>query len=104
MDAPMPELTIEWRHDGFHSIRIFVQDPLDQPTRERVMGSVMTFRDIQSIGALRDAAAAIARDTGLKWTFIDGPDHTNPFGDWVTIGYRRPFTPTAFGDDPGFSR
>jgi hypothetical protein len=89
MEAPMPELTIEWPHDGFHSIRIYVQDPLDQPTRERLMGTVMTFRDVQGIGALRSAAEAIARETGLRCTFIDGPDHSNPFGDWVTIGFRR---------------
>lgn len=109
MDAPQPELTMEWRHDGFHSIRIFVQDPLDQPTRERLMGTVMTFREVQGIVALRSAAEAIARATGLVWTFIDGADHINPFGDWVTIGFRRPFTPDArvedaWAGDPGLSR
>jgi hypothetical protein len=104
MDAPMPELTIDWRHDGFQVIRIFVQDPLDQPTRERLMATVMTFRDMPDLASLRSAAEAIARDTGLKWTFLDGPDHTNPFGDWVTIGFRRPFALDAWGGDAGFGR
>jgi hypothetical protein len=90
MEAPQPELTIDWRHDGYRVIRIFVQDPLDQATRERLMSVVVTFRDIPDVASLRNAAKAIAQETGLIWTFSDEPDHTDPFGEWVTIGYRRP--------------
>ena len=90
MDAPLPELTMDWRQEGFHVIRIFVQDPLDLATRERLMAAVMTFRDEPDLASLRSAAETIARETGLLWTFTDKPDHTDPFGDWVTIGFRRP--------------
>ena len=61
MDAPQPELTIDWRHDGFQVLRIFVQDPLDLTTRERLMARVMTFRDVQDLATLRSAVEAIAQ-------------------------------------------
>ncbi len=89
MDAPQPELTIEWYHEGFHVIRVFVQDPLDMSTRERLMAKVMTFRDAPDLASLRREVDAIATATGLRSTFTDKPDHTNPFGDWVTLGFRR---------------
>ncbi len=89
-DAPHPDLTIEWRHDGFHVVRVFIQDPLDQPTRERLMETVVTFRDAPDVAGLRAEVEAIARETGLLSTVADKPDHANPFGDWVTIGFRRP--------------
>jgi len=90
MDAPQPELTIEWYHDGFRVVRIFVQDPLDLPTRERLMAEVPTFRDTPDLASLRRAVESIAQTTGLRSTFVDQPDHANPFGDWVTLGFRRP--------------
>ena len=90
MDAPQPELTIDWHHDGFRLIRIFVQDPMDQTTRERLMGTVVTFREVQDLATLRSAVEAITHETGLISTFIDKPDHNDPFREWVTIGFRRP--------------
>jgi hypothetical protein len=89
MDAPLPELTIEWYHEGFHVIRVFVQDPLDMDTRERLMTRVMTFRDVPDLASLRREVDAIAATTGLRSTFTVQADHTNPFGDWVTLGFRR---------------
>lgn len=90
MEAPQPDLTIEWRHEGFRVLRIFIQDPLDEATRERLMGKVVTFRHAPDLAGLRAEVQAIARDTGLMSTFTDRPDHASPFGDWVTIGFRRP--------------
>jgi len=90
MDAPQPDLAIEWRHEGFRVVRIFIQDPLDQPTRERVMAKVMTFRDVPDLVTLRREVEAISLETGLTSTYTDKPDHANPFGDWVTMGFRRP--------------
>ena len=89
MEAPQPELTMDWRHDSYRTIRIFVQDPLDLATRERLMTTVMTFRNAPDLASLRASAEAIATETGLTWTFSAKPDHIDPFGEWVTIGFRR---------------
>jgi len=89
VEAAQPELTMDWRHDSYRTIRIFVQDPLDLTTRERLMSVVTTFRNSPDLASLRSAAEAIATETGLVWTFTDKPDHTDPFGEWVTIGFRR---------------
>ena len=89
MEAPQPELTLDWRYDSYRKIRIFVQDPLDMATRERLMRVVMTFRESADLASLRSAAQAIAGETGLTLTFTDKPDHTDPLGEWVTIGFRR---------------
>ena len=64
------------------------------------MTTVMTLRDIPDLATLRAAVEAIARETDVQWTFIDGPDHMNPFGDWVTIGFRKSFTADAWVGDP----
>jgi hypothetical protein len=90
LDATYPDLTIEWRRDGFRVLRIFIQDPLDEPTRERLMARVVTFRDAPDLVGLRAEVRAAARDTGLMASFSDQADHSSPFGDWVTIGFRRP--------------
>jgi hypothetical protein len=89
MDAPQPELTMEWYHEGYQVIRIFVQDPLDMTTRERLMAKVMTFRDVPDLASLRREVDAISLALGLRASFTDKPDYTNPFGDWVTLGFRR---------------
>ena len=88
MDVPQPEQNIEWFHDGFRVIRVFVQDPMDMTTRERVMTAVMQFREITDLVSLKARVAAIAAGTGLISTVIDHPDHIDPFGEWVTIGFR----------------
>ena len=93
METTYPDLTIEWRHDGYRVLRIFVQDPLDQPTRERLMAQVVTFRDAPDLATLRAEVRAIAQDTGLLATFVDQADHSSPFRDWVTIGFRRATQP-----------
>ena len=89
LDATYPDLTIEWRHDGYRVVRVFVQDPLDAPTRERLMAKVVTFRDAPDLASLRAEVRAIAQDTNLIATFVDQADHSSPYGDWVTVGFRR---------------
>lgn len=107
MDVPQPEQTIEWFHDGYRLIRVFVQDPMDMPTRERLMAAVVALRDITDLATLKAEVAAITSATGLVSTVFDQPDHVDPFGEWVTIGFRRGGNalPTATGqsgmvDDP----
>jgi hypothetical protein len=105
MDAPQPEQNIEWFHDGYRVIRVFVQDPMDMATRERVMAAVMRFREITSLAALRSEVAAIAAATGLRSTVINDPDHVDPFGEWVTIGFSSGASASPMGtstmmDDP----
>ena len=78
MDAPQPELTIDWHHYGYRVIRIFVQDPLDQATRERLMATAVTFRDTPDVASLRRQVEGIAQETGLISTFADKPDHSDP--------------------------
>ena len=90
MEALQPELTLDWLHDSYRKIRIFVQDPLDLATRERLMSVVMTFRDAADLASLRAAAQGIAVETGLSCIFTAKPDHSDPLGEWVTIGFRRP--------------
>jgi hypothetical protein len=87
MDAPQPEQSIEWFHDGYRLIRVFVQDPMDMTTRERVMAAVTGFRDITDLVTLKAEVAAIASATGLVSTVVHQADHVDPFGEWVTIGF-----------------
>jgi hypothetical protein len=87
MDAPQPEQNIEWFHDGYRLIRVFVQDPMDMATRERVLEAVPRFRDIADLPTLKVEAAAIASAAGVEWTVIHQADHVDPFGEWVTIGF-----------------
>lgn len=107
MDAPQPEQTIEWFHDGHRLIRVFIQDPMDMATREQVMAAVVRFRDATDLASLKAQVAAIGAATGLRSTVIHEPDHVDPFGEWVTIGFRSPATALAPGagrsamlDDP----
>ena len=74
MDAPQPEQNIEWFHDGYRVIRVFVQDPMDMATRERVLAAVTRFREIQGLAALKAEVAAIASATGLRSTVIHEAD------------------------------
>ncbi|MBX3030988.1 MAG: hypothetical protein KF809_12585 [Chloroflexi bacterium] len=87
MDAPQPEQRIEWFHDGFRVIRVFVQDPMDMATREHVMAAVARFREITDLATLKAEVAAIAAATGLASTVVHQADHVDPFGEWVTIGF-----------------
>jgi hypothetical protein len=87
MDAPQPEQNIEWFHDGYRLIRVFVQDPMDMATRERVLEAVPRFRDVADLPTLKAQAAAIASAAGVESTVIHQPDHVDPFGEWVTIGF-----------------
>lgn len=88
MDAPQPEQTIEWFHDRYRLLRVFVQDPMEMATRERVMAAVSRFREITDLAALKAEVAAIAAATGLTSTVVHQADHVDPFGEWVTIGFR----------------
>lgn len=88
MDAPQPEQNIEWFRDGFRLIRVFVQDPMDMATREHVMAAVVRFREVPDLASLKAEVAAIAADTGLLSTVVHQADHVDPFGEWVTIGFR----------------
>lgn len=88
MDAPQPEQNIEWFQDGFRLIRVFVQDPMDMATREHVMAAVVRFRDAPDLASLKAEVAAIAAATGLTSTIVHQPDHVDPFGEWVTVGFR----------------
>ena len=56
-------------------------------TRERLMAAVPRFREIPDLATLKAQVAAIASDTGLRSTVIHEPDHLDPFGEWVTIGF-----------------
>ena len=87
MDAPQPEQNIDWFHDRFRLIRVFVQDPMDMATRERVMAAVPRFREVPDLAALKSEVAAIASATGLHSTVFHEADHVDPFGEWVTIGF-----------------
>ena len=87
MDGPQPEQNIEWFHDGYRVIRVFVQDPMDMATREHVMAAVMRFREIAGLAALKAEVAAIASATGLRSTVFHEADHVDPFGEWVTVGF-----------------
>jgi hypothetical protein len=87
MDAPQPEQNIEWFHDGFRLVRVFVQDPMDMATREHVLATVPRFREATDLASLKAQVAAIAAATGLRSTVIHEPDHVDPFGEWVTIGF-----------------
>jgi hypothetical protein len=107
MDAPQPEQNIEWFHDGYRVIRVFVQDPMEMTTRERVMQAVVRFRDIPDLPSLKAEVAAIASATGLVSTVVHGADHVDPFGEWVTVGFTggRTALPStegrsAMADDP----
>ncbi len=107
MDVPQPEQNIEWFHDGFRVIRVFVQDPMDMATRERVMAAVHRFREFPDLATLKTEVAAIAAATGLRATVIHEPDHMDPFGEWVTVGFSAGGNPSAAGaavspmmDDP----
>jgi hypothetical protein len=88
MDAPQPEQSIEWFHDGYRLIRVFVQDPMDMATRENVMAAVVRFREATDLASLKAQVAAIEAATGLVATVVHQPDHVDPFGEWVTIGFR----------------
>ncbi|MFN8520412.1 MAG: hypothetical protein U0667_13670 [Chloroflexota bacterium] len=87
MDTPQPEQNIEWFHDGFRVIRVFVQDPMDMTTRERVMAAVHRFREFPDLATLKTEVAAIAAATGLRSTVFHEADHMDPFGEWVTVGF-----------------
>jgi hypothetical protein len=87
MEAPQPEQTIEWFHDGDRLIRVFVQDPMEMTTRERVMASVPSFREATDLAALKSQVAAISAATGLVSTVVHQADHVDPFGEWVTVGF-----------------
>lgn len=87
MDTPQPEQNIEWFHDGYRVIRVFVQDPMDMATRERLMAAVPRFREVVGLAALKAEVAAIASATGLRSTVYHEADHVDPFGEWVTIGF-----------------
>ena len=87
MDTPQPEQNIEWFHDRYRVIRVFVQDPMDMTTRERVMSAVLRFREIADLASLKAEVAAIASATGLRSTVFHEADHVDPFGEWVTIGF-----------------
>jgi hypothetical protein len=97
MDVPQPEQTIDWSHDGFRVIRVFVQDPMAMATRERLMATVMRFREIPNLAALKSEVAAIASATGLKSTVFHQADHVDPFGEWVTIGFSGGAAATSTG-------
>lgn len=88
MDAPQPEQNIEWFHDGFRVIRVFVQDPMEMTTRERVMAAVPRFRDVPDLASLKAEVVAIAAATGLVSTVVHQADHVDPFGEWVTVGFK----------------
>ncbi len=105
MDAPQPEQNIEWFHDRYRVIRVFVQDPMDMATRERVMAAVMRFREIPDLAALKAEVADIASATGLRSTVYHEADHVDPFGEWVTVGFSSgrsasPMGTPAMMDDP----
>jgi hypothetical protein len=105
MDAPQPEQNIEWFHDRFRVIRVFVQDPMEMATRERVMAAVPRFRELPDLASLKAEVAAIASATGLRSTVIHEPDHIDPFGEWVTVGFSSGRTASPMGassvmDDP----
>lgn len=107
MDAPQPEQNIEWFHDGYRLIRVFVQDPMDMATREHVMSAVTRFREATDLDSLKAQVAAIAAATGLSSTVVHQADHVDPFGEWVTIGFSsgRDALPSSAGrsamaDDP----
>lgn len=87
MDAPQPEQNIEWFHDGYRTIRVFVQDPMDMATRERVMAAVPRFREMPDLATLKAEVADIASANGLVSTVIHQADHLDPFGEWVTVGF-----------------
>lgn len=88
MDAPQPEQNIEWFHEGYRLIRVFVQDPMAMATREHVMASVARFREATDLASLKAEVAAIAAATGLVSTVVHQADHVDPFGEWVTIGFK----------------
>ncbi|MFN8521429.1 MAG: hypothetical protein U0667_19070 [Chloroflexota bacterium] len=106
MDAPQPEQNIEWFHDGFRLIRVFVQDPMGMATRERVMSSVPRLREVTDLASLKAEVAAIAAATGLISTVVHQADHVDPFGEWVTVGFKSADGATPSGgrlgplDDP----
>jgi hypothetical protein len=105
MDAPQPEQNIEWFHDRYRVIRVFVQDPMDMATRERVMAAVPRFREASDLAALKSQVAAVASATGLRSTVFHEADHVDPFGEWVTVGFSgdriaSPAGAPAVMDDP----
>ena len=105
MDAPQPEQNIEWFHDRYRVIRVFVQDPMDMATREHVLAAVARFREIPGLAALKAEVAALASATGLRSTVFHEADHVDPFGEWVTVGFSSdrvasPAGSTAVMDDP----
>ena len=105
MDAPQPEQNIDWFHDRYRLIRVFVQDPMDMATRERVLAAVPRFREAPDLGALKAEVNAIASATGLRSTVFHEADHVDPFGEWVTIGFSSgrsaaPAGSPAVMDDP----
>jgi hypothetical protein len=87
MDLPQPEQNIEWFHDGYRLIRVFVQDPMDMATREHVMAAIPRFRSTTDLASLKAEVAAIAAATGLASTVVHQADHVDPFGEWVTVGF-----------------
>ena len=104
MDVPQPEQNIEWFHDRYRLIRVFVQDPMEMATRERVMAAVPRFRELPDLASLKAEVAAIAAATGLRSTVIHEPDHIDPFGEWVTVGFSSGRSASAIAsavmDDP----
>ena len=104
MDALQPEQNIEWFHDGFRLIRVFVQDPMDMATREHVLATGPRFREATDLASLKAQGAAIASATGLRSTVIHEPDHVDPFGEWVTVGFSSGADASPLGspamDDP----
>jgi len=105
MDAPQPEQNIDWFHDRYRLIRVFVQDPMDMATRERVMAAVPRFREAPDLVALKAEVNAIASATGLRSTVFHEADHVDPFGEWVTVGFSSgrgasPAASPAVMDDP----
>ena len=78
--------------------------PVAPATRKKVLAA------IEELGYRPNAIAQALRRGPTSSIGLLVPDHTNPFGDWVTMGFRRPFTPDAsrvedaWAGDPGFSR
>jgi hypothetical protein len=100
MDAPQPEQSIEWFHDRYRVIRVFVQDPMDMATRERLMAAVPRFREIPDLATLKAEVAEIAAATGLRSTVFHEADHVDPFGEWVTVGFSSGGSMVSMGSSP----
>lgn len=91
VDAPStPYLTIDWRHDRFRLIRVFIGVAAsgdEELALTEHMNRVAASSDLPSLVA---GIRTVATFMGWDVRIVFEPDHVDWRGEWVTVGFLPP--------------